>query len=184
MVDANKINLRKKYLSIRNRVTSRKSKDKEISNRLKKLINTNGLKTAVYHSVNNEVNLVNFIKFMRLNKQRVLLPVIEKINSHLIFKEWKVGEKLILGKFRIKIPQNNVLLSPRIIVVPMLAFDKSKNRLGYGGGYYDRTISFLEKRNKIMKFGVAFDEQESDYVPTSRLDKKMDVIITQSRIII
>ena len=148
------------------------------------MFNSNDLKTAVYYSVNNEVNLANFIKFMRLKKQIILLPVVEKNNSHLVFREWKVGAKLILSKFRIKIPQNNELLYPKILVIPMLAFDKNKNRLGYGGGYYDRTISFLEQRNTILKLGVAFDEQELDFVPTSRFDKKMDVIITQSRIIV
>lgn len=184
MVDKNKIYLRKKYFLIRSSVTRKKKKDKEITDRLKKMFNSNDLKTAVYYSVNNEVNLANFIKFMRSKKQIILLPVVEKNNSHLVFREWKVGAKLILSKFRIKIPQNNELLYPKILVIPMLAFDKNKNRLGYGGGYYDRTISFLEQRNTILKLGVAFDEQELDFVPTSRFDKKMDVIITQSRIIV
>ena len=184
MIDENKINLRKKFFLKRNKIINRKNKNKQISCRLKKLINANNLKTALYYSINNEVNLESFIKFMRLKKQIILLPVIERKNSHLVFREWKLGEKLIPGKFKIKIPQSNELQFPRILVIPMLAFDKNKNRLGYGGGYYDRTISFLEKRNQIMKFGVAFDEQESDSLPASRFDKKMDVIITQSRIII
>lgn len=184
MINENKINLRKKFFLRRNSISGRKIKDKKISDRLKKLINANDLKIALYHSVNNEVNLESFVRFMRLKKQIILLPVIERKNSHLVFREWKIGEKLISGKFRIKIPQSNKLQFPRILVIPMLAFDKNKNRLGYGGGYYDRTISFLEQRNKIMKFGVAFDEQESEFLPSSRFDKKMDVIITQSRIII
>ena len=184
MVNENKIDLRKKFFLKRNNIIDRKNKDKQISCRLKKLINANNLKTALYYSINNEVNLESFIKFMRSKKQMILLPVIERTNSHLVFKEWKLGEKLIPGKFRVKIPQDNKIQFPRILVIPMLAFDKNKNRLGYGGGYYDRTISFLEQRNNIMKFGVAFDEQESDFVPTGRFDKKMDVIITQSRIII
>ena len=81
-------------------------------------------------------------------------------------------------------PSINVYSTPKILLVPMLAFDKSKNRLGYGGGYYDRTISFLEKKNKILKFGVAFDEQEIKKVPTMRFDKKMDLILTPTKIII
>ena len=100
MVDKNKIYLRKKYFLIRSSVTKRIKKDKEISDRLKKMFNSNDLKTAAYYSVNNEVNLANFIKFMRLKKQIILLPVVEKNNSHLVFREWKVGAKLILGKFQ------------------------------------------------------------------------------------
>ena len=63
-------------------------------------------------------------------------------------------------------------------------WDKNKYRLGYGGGYYDRTISFLEKNSNILKFGVAFDEQEIKKVPTMRFDKKMDLILTPTKIII
>ena len=81
-------------------------------------------------------------------------------------------------------PSIKFYATPKILIVPMLAFDKNKDRLGYGGGYYDRTISFLEKNSKILKFGVAFDEQEIKKVPTMSFDKKMDLILTPTKIII
>ena len=65
MINENKINLRKKFFLRRNSISGRKIKDKKISDRLKKLINANDLKIALYHSVNNEVNLESFVRFMR-----------------------------------------------------------------------------------------------------------------------
>ena len=106
---------------------------------------------------------------MHTNQQKVF-PVINKINSPLLFKEWKADDKLISGKYGIMIP--SIKHNSKILIVP-IAFDKNKDRLGYGGGYYDRTISFLEKNSKILKFGAAFDEQEIKKVPTMSFDKKM-----------
>ena len=63
----------------------------------------------------------------------------------------------------------------------MVAFDIKKNRIGYGGGYYDRTISFLKNKRKIFTIGVAFDEQEIEKVPIMEFDKKLDLIITPTR---
>ena len=102
----------------------------------------------------------------------------------MLFKEWKADDKLIQGKYGIMTPSIKIYTTPKILIVPMLAFDKNKDRLGYGGGYYDRTISFLEKNSKILKFGVAFDEQEIKKVPTMSFDKKMDLILTPTKIII
>ena len=101
----------------------------------------------------------------------------------MLFKEWKADDKLIPGKYGIMTPSIKVYSTPKILIVPMLAFDKNKDRLGYGGGYYDRTISF-RKNSKILKFGVAFDEQEIKKVPTMSFDKKMDLILTPTKIII
>ena len=115
---------------------------------------------------------------------KIALPVIIKKKSYLVFRLWRKNEKLVEDKFKIFIPDNYIHVEPKILLVPMVAFDKEKNRLGYGGGYYDRTITFLEKNNKILTIGVAFDQQESKYIPSMNFDKKMDVMVTQSRIII
>ena len=57
-------------------------------------------------------------------------------------------------------------------------------RIGYGGGYYDRTIEYLEKKNEILKLGIAFDEQEIMKIPKEKYDKKLDIIVTPTRLII
>jgi len=184
MLEKIKRDLRTKFLKKRKLVKNKINKEKKIVNKLKNLINCNSLVTAVYYSTKSEVNLINFIRHMHSNQQQILLPVINKINSPLLFKEWKADDKLILGKYGIMTPSIKLHATPKILIVPMLAFDKNKDRLGYGGGYYDRTISFLEKNSKILKFGVAFDEQEIKKVPTMSFDKKMDLILTPTKIII
>ena len=66
---------------------------------------------------------------------------------------------MVNGKFDIMEPSNNKYIEPNILIVPLVAFDP-KNRLGYGGGFYDRTIAYLEKLKKISTIGVAFEEQK------------------------
>ena len=179
-----KKNLRIKCLKKRELVENKVNKEKEIVKKLKNLLNCNSLVTAVYYSTKSEVNLIDFVCHMHTNQQKILLPVINKINSPLLFKEWKADDKLIPGKYGIMTPSTKFYATPKILIVPMLAFDKNKDRLGYGGGDYDRTISFLEKNSNILKFGVAFDEQEIKKVPTMSFDKKMDLILTPTKIII
>ena len=184
MIEKIKRDLRTKFLKKRKSVKNKINKEKKIVKKLKNLLNCNNLVTAVYYSTKSEVNLINFVNHMHKNQQKILLPVINKNNSPLLFKEWKSDDKLMPGKYGIMIPSIKLYATPKILIVPMLAFDKNKCRLGYGGGYYDRTISFLEKNSNILKFGVAFDEQEIKKVPTMRFDKKMDLILTPTQIII
>ena len=184
MLDKIKRNLRVNCLKKRNLVENKVNKEKKIFTKLKELLNFNGVETAVYFSTKSEVNLINFVNYMHKNQQKILLPFIKKKNSPLLFKEWTTDDKLTQGKYGIMTPSIKVYATPKILIVPMLAFDIKKERLGYGGGYYDRTISFLEKNSKILKLGVAFDEQEIKKVPTMSFDKKMDLILTPTKIII
>ena len=84
------------------------------------------------------------------------------------------------GKFNINEPNNNLLEEPSKILVPLLAFDKNNYRLGYGGGFYDRTIAYLEKRKKITTIGIGFDDQKIDDLPRMKFDKKLDLVITEN----
>ena len=81
-------------------------------------------------------------------------------------------------------PDTEIKVIPNIILVPLVGFDLCKNRLGYGGGYYDRTIEYLEKKNEVLKIGVAFDEQEIVKIPNEKYDKRLDIIATPTRLII
>ncbi len=184
MVEIQKTKIRKNIIKSRQLIKNRNLKENKIKEKLVQLINTNNIIVSTYFSINHEVNINNFTKYLLGKNQRIVLPFIDKSNSHLLFKEWKIKENLFPGKYGIMTPANNSFLSPKILLIPMVAFDVKKNRLGYGGGYYDRTISYLEKKSKILKFGIAFDEQEIKKVPTLNFDKKMDLIVTQSRIII
>ena len=117
------------------------------------------------------------------NDYNLALPFIFKKKSHLLFKNLNLDSELVFDKFKIKVPKNNCFIVPRILIVPLVAFDSNKNRLGYGGGYYDRTISFLEKKGEVFKIGVGFDEQEVKNLPFYQYDKKLDLVVTPSRLI-
>ena len=112
------------------------------------------------------------------------MPVIKKKNYHLLFKTWSVGKKIFKGEFNISTPLYGKYVRPNVMLVPLLAFDKKKNRLGYGGGFYDRTISHLQKTRSLKTtIGIAFNEQEIDYVPVMKFDKRLNKIVTPKGII-
>ncbi len=74
--------------------------------------------------------------------------------------------------------------NPDIMFIPLVAFDKYKNRLGYGGGFYDRYLKNIEKKKKVVKIGCAFSFQKINKLPTELHDKKLDLIITEKKIIL
>ena len=87
--------------------------------------------------------------FSLRKKNNIMLPSLKKNNGKMIFRKWDRTQPLCLGKFGIPEPHSNrVSLDPDILIVPLLAFDKNKNRLGYGGGYYDKYL--YESKKKIF----------------------------------
>jgi 5-formyltetrahydrofolate cyclo-ligase len=75
------------------------------------------------------------------------------------------------------------IVYPDIILVPLIAFDENLNRLGYGGGYYDRLIAKISKKKKIMKIGLALSVQKINEVPINKYDKRLDYIVTNKYIL-
>ena len=179
-----KLILRDNLLIERSKVKNRSQKESNIFKKLETIINNNSLVVAGYLSVRSEVNLIIFLNFLLKKKFSICLPYIKNPKSSLIFKEFTQQSKLVSGKFNIKYPNTEKLLTPNIILVPLVGFDSFKNRIGYGGGYYDRTIGCLEKKNEVLKLGIAFDEQETMKIPKEKYDKRLDIIVTPTRLII
>ena len=175
--------LRSKILSLREIIKDRPQKEKKINNLLESIEVLSKDKISGYFPVRGEVNILPFIEFLSKNNNFICMPFIKKTNHHLLFKSWKNGEKTSKGDFDILTPLNGIFTRPNILLVPLLAFDRKKNRLGYGGGFYDRTIQYLEKFNSIQTIGIAFNEQEIDKVPTTKFDKKLSKIVTPREII-
>ena len=94
------------------------------------------------------------------------------------FYRWTFSDLLKINKYGIPEPEEKILLSPDILLIPLVAFDKNLNRLGYGGGYYDRLIKSLSLKKKIIKIGLALQFQEINKVPINKYDQKLDYIIT------
>ena len=78
-------------------------------------------------------------------------------------------------------PKKKTKVKPNILIIPLVAFDKELNRLGYGGGFYDRFL-FKMGKNIIIKLGLAFSHQMIKYVPVEKFDRKLDVILTEKEI--
>ena len=114
--------------------------------------------------------------------QEILLPIIDK-NNLMNFFSWKKNEVLFVNKFGMLEPAKTKVKVPDVILVPILAFDKKKYRLGYGKGFYDRYLNkYLKKFNNILTVGVAFSFQRHHKVPNNQNDVKLNFIITEKGI--
>ncbi len=114
---------------------------------------------------------------------RVCVPVIPGPAQPLRFHEWRPDAPMIAGEFGALIPDGTVELVPQVLVVPLLAFDRRGFRLGYGGGFYDRTLEGLRRRGPVTAIGFAFAAQEMDEVPVEPTDQPLDLIITEKGVI-
>ena len=99
------------------------------------------------------------------------------------FYQWSLKEPLKINKYGIPESFSNKKIYPDIILIPLVGFDSHLNRLGYGGGYYDRYLSKVQNKNKIIKIGMGFSFQEFSNLPINKHDKKLDCIITEKKII-
>ena len=128
------------------------------------------------------MNIIHLIGHLRALDFKISLPFIYKKDKPLLFKQWGRDTSLEKGIYNIKIPKTKNYVEPDLIIVPLLAFDLKKYRLGYGGGFYDRTI--IKNKKKFVSVGVAFDEQETDIIPINKYDQVLDMIITPKKIIV
>ena len=96
---------------------------------------------------------------------------------------WREGDALTEAGFGVREPAGGDAVTPVILAVPLLAFDDDGNRLGYGGGYYDRTLRSLRTTGDVLAVGVAYDEQEVPCVPIDGRDEPLDLIVTDRRTI-
>ena len=149
---------------------------------LNKLKKNNTLNLALYYPSNYEVNVLKIVDFIKNKKIKILLPTI--ISEGLMqFVEWKHLEPLKTNFYGLLEPVNKkVFLIPDIIFVPLLAFDKNKNRIGYGNGFYDRFLARLIKKNKIITIGIAFSFQKYKEFKVEKFDVKLDYILTEKKL--
>lgn len=112
------------------------------------------------------------------------LPRIEGNSQPLSFRKWQPGDDLLHGPHATLEPAETALIfDPDIVLVPLLGFDDHGGRLGFGGGYYDRTLEVLRRRKTIVAIGVGFDAQQVARVPMQSHDQKMDWIVTPTQAI-
>ena len=134
-----------------------------------------------YYPSNYEINDLEILNYFFKRGSTISLPKIKK-KSQMEFYKWYKNDPLLINKYGIPEPETINRVYPDILFVPLVAFDKKLNRLGYGGGFYDRYIKKISKIKKIVKVGLAFSFQKLKSIPISKHDKKLDIIITEKDI--
>ena len=135
---------------------------------------------AGYLPIRSEASPLRAMARAVAQNQPVCVPVVIGDGQPLMFRSWKPGSALKKGAFGVMVPSEGAWISPTVIICPLLAFDRFGYRLGYGGGFYDRTLA--NRIDNCLAVGLAFDEQECDRVPTGVYDEKLDAVVTESGI--
>ena len=135
---------------------------------------------AGFTPFNDEIDVLPLIARLAGEGWRTALPVVLGRNLPLLFRAWAPGEPTVAGAWSIPVPlATSAEVEPDVLLVPMLAFDGAGFRLGYGGGFYDRTLSALRAVKPVIAVGVAFAAQEVEQVPRGRHDEPLDWILTE-----
>ena len=135
-----------------------------------------------YYPSNYEIDDLDILDLLEKKNYKITLPIIRK-NNQMNFYSWSRKDPLKINKFGIPEPLSSKIFYPDILLVPLVAYDSSLNRLGYGGGYYDRYIEKIEKIKKVTKIGLAFSFQKISSIPINQYDKKLDFIVTEKEIL-
>ncbi len=131
---------------------------------------------------NFELNVLKLLEFNNILVNEILLPVTNK-NNTMNFFSWKKKDVLFINEFGMLEPTKTKIKVPDVMLVPILAFDKKKYRLGYGKGFYDRYLNkYLSQFKNILTVGVAFSFQRHHKLPINLNDVKLDLILTEKGI--
>ena len=177
----NKLSIRKKLLKLRKK---KYSKNLSISlTEFSKFLEKKKLNSIIiggYYPFNYELDILNILKKFEKKNFIISLPKIAK-NNKMNFYKWSFNDPLKINKFGIPESTSNKKICPNILLIPLVGFDDQLNRLGYGGGYYDRYLSKV--KYKIIKIGVGFSFQKINNIPINSHDIKLDCVITERQII-
>ena len=140
---------------------------------------------AGYWPLGDEIDCRLALENYAVKDVRVALPVVAGQGQVLVFRRWTPGESLEAGPFGTSHPLASApVCSPDVLLIPLVAFDKIGQRLGYGAGYYDRTLAELRASgHQVLAIGVGYDEQEIESIPAGRHDERMDAVVTDKRTI-
>ena len=178
--------LRNKFLLQRKKkyLTARKFNFNSIFRLIRKHFHRKRITIAGYYPSNYEVDILKFLENASKKKFNIALPVI-KSSTSMCFTMWIYKAPLYVSKFGILEPKNSgAEIIPDLILVPLVAYDDRLNRIGYGKGYYDRSLRKINKiKNYVISLGVAYSFQKCKKIPVNNYDSKLDYIITEKGII-
>ena len=176
----NKSEIRKKILKIR-RVNNDKNQKIDFKSIIKILRKSKitGRVIGGYYPYNYEINSIEIFKKLEKFGYNLTLPKISG-NYQMNFFQWSTKDPLEINKYGIPEPVSEVIKFPNILIVPLVAFDKDRNRIGYGSGFYDRYIKKLKKKKKILTIGLAYSFQKVKKIPVTKHDIQLDFIVTNT----
>lgn len=143
-----------------------------------------GTVVAGYSPINSEIDPLPLMRALAEKGAALALPVIVARDHPLIFRAWRPEDGLVRGQYGIFEPSSDAQdVDPDIVLVPLAAFDRAGHRIGYGRGYYDRTLQNLRAMKKITVIGLAFAVQEIEIVPALPHDEQLDCVLTERELI-
>ena len=179
----NKTSIRKKLLDLRKKNYSKDFLFSAIE--ICKFLKMKKLKQYIiggYYPFNYEINILKILEVLEKENYTISLPKISK-NNEMSFFKWSKNDPLKINKYGIPEPISRKKIYPNILLIPLVGFDDQLNRLGYGGGYYDRYLSKAKIKNKLFKIGIGFSFQRVKNLPIDNHDQKLDCVITEKKII-
>jgi 5-formyltetrahydrofolate cyclo-ligase len=144
-----------------------------------------GATVSCYCAMPDELDPIALFNKLAAEGHPLALPVMQGKGRPLLMRAWRIGDTLVPGTWGIREPTAEAPeVTPEIVLVPLVAFDRRGWRLGYGGGFYDRTLQALRQgSSRLLAIGLAFDEQEIDAVPHDVHDQRLDWVLTPGRTI-
>jgi 5-formyltetrahydrofolate cyclo-ligase len=185
-VQTAKVELRREMVARRNALPSaaRAAAAEEIAARLFPIPVAPGAVVSGFMPMKSEINPVPLMKKLAGKGARLALPVVAGPGNPLVMRAWNFGEPLASGVWGIREPKPEAEeVEPDILLVPLLAFDRTGHRLGYGGGYYDLTIARLRARKAVVAVGLAYAALEIADLPVTPRDAALDLVLTEREVI-
>jgi 5-formyltetrahydrofolate cyclo-ligase len=139
---------------------------------------------GLYFAFRDEINALPLMEALAAVGRRLALPCTPKFGEALTFRAWTPGDTLVRGRMNIPEPSPEApIVLPQALVVPPVAFDRRGYRIGYGAGFYDRTIPILRNHHPVFALGFAFACQEAENLPAEQHDVPLDAIATERELI-
>ncbi|WP_404980440.1 5-formyltetrahydrofolate cyclo-ligase [Caballeronia sp. LZ019] len=108
------------------------------------------------------------------------LPIVVQPHAPMAFHAWRADSPMKSGRYRIPVPEEERVVAPELLLVPCVGFDADRYRLGYGGGYYDRTLAAWPVAKKPVTIGIAYEAGKLDALPRESHDMPLDAIVTEA----
>lgn len=158
-------------------------KDRQANDRLLDLIGAApGVVVSGYMPIRSEIDPRPTMTALAEAGVPLCVPVIEGREQPLIFREWTPESEMVDGPFGAAVPKRGEWRDPQILIVPLVGFDRTGARLGYGGGFYDRTLALLREKLPIRAYGLAYSAQEAT-IPVEDVDQRLDAVVTEAEVI-